>query len=605
MPRRREVPAEGRAVGMLDGLDAVDWKALETVQPDRPATEVPKALRRLGREDAATRPKAVERACVDLQDLLLGWKQITSAATAALPFLVDLVLAPDGAARPDLVDLLVYLAENAENAGSAENAGAADTGAGDPASVDPGWGAAWRTQGPRLHGLLRDADPAIRRSALQLFAGRTGLLLDRWREETDPAVRVAVLLSLGEAAAAEDPAHAVVTEVRALLDRVFRAEDRVMRVAAVVATAHLDARSPQRAYPVLLDALTDPALAPAFEAVWYLRDCEYPYHRDDVAARVDHLLEPDTPARARFVTDLAAAGNRTGDAGLRRCALDLGWRLLVDRPSAADALLPVAAALLDDPDDGVRYRAAHLMAVLGRRAAPHADRLAGLLDDPGEAEYFDGTVGGHARWALTRIGDPRALPDLVERLVAPYRDLPGRGYAPADPRQPDVADVLRPLREHAALLLPAVREALRDEIARGGWLVTDLREVLLAWGEDPLLPGETIPYPQWAPPPMERERAEATVLAFAVGGEPLDWTFAHALAALDRHGPLAPPVRAALEALTAGDRRVSRYGDYRAILEDEELRARIGATLTGGTAAMRPGATADRRHRGPGRADQG
>ncbi|QNE73314.1 hypothetical protein F0344_00560 [Streptomyces finlayi] len=29
-------------------------------------------------------------------------------------------------------------------------------------------------------------------------------------------------------------------------------------------------------------------------------------------------------------------------------------------------------------------------------------------DDPGESHLFDGTVGGHARWALTRIGDPRA-----------------------------------------------------------------------------------------------------------------------------------------------------------------------------------------------------
>ncbi|MFD7262592.1 hypothetical protein [Streptomyces sp. NPDC059874] len=77
---------------------------------------------------------------------------------------------------------------------------------------------------------------------------------------------------------------------------------------------------------------------------------------------------------------MAPGAASTGDAELRRCALDAAWPLLVARLSAAAAVLP---------------------AVLGHRAAPYADRLAALLD---------GTVGDHARWALTRIGDPRALP---------------------------------------------------------------------------------------------------------------------------------------------------------------------------------------------------
>ncbi|MFD6183091.1 HEAT repeat domain-containing protein [Streptomyces goshikiensis] len=553
-------------LGVLDGLDSVDWRGLEVLDQRRSAAEVPKVLRRIGRADATTRREAVDRAYGDLQDLLVPTERVTDASTAALPFLVELALDPDTVARPDLIDLLAQLARG----------GAAGEG-------DPGWPAAWHRQWPRLRGLFGDPDPAIRRAALQLIADRTADLLERWRAEEDRSVRLTLLPALGEAAAAEDPAGGLVAEVRAVLDGVLDGEDRVLRVAAVIAAALLDPRAPLRAVPMLLELLTDPALAPEFEALpWYALDHEYPYGRDDVAGWVVRLLGRDPAVAASFVAGLAAAGaaDRTGDAGLRRCALDEGWWLLVERPGTAAALLPVAAGMLADPDDDVRYKAVHLLAVLGRRAAPYADRLAALLDDPGESEFFDGTVGDLAAWALTRIGDPRALPGLVERLVAPYRDMQGRGYCPSDPRRPDVVDVLRPLRAHAALLLPAVREALRDEVARQGWLVRELREVLQAWGEDPLLPGEEAPYPPaWQPPPMDAGQAEAAVLEFAAGGERYG-DFHTALASLTGQGRRpAPAVRAALVALRDADRRLSPYRDYRAFLGDEEMRPAIEAVL--------------------------
>ncbi|MFG2713611.1 HEAT repeat domain-containing protein [Streptomyces goshikiensis] len=555
---------------MLDGLDAVEWRGLEVLDQGRSGAEVPKVLRRIGRADATTRREAVERAYGDLQDLLVPTGRVTDASTAALPFLVELALDPDTVARPDLIDLLAQLARG----------GAAGEGAGEG---DPGWPVAWQRQWPRLRGLLGDADPVTRRTALRLVADRTADLLERWRAEEDRSVRLTLLLALGEAAAAEDPAGGPAAEVRAVLDGVRDGEDRVLRVAAVMAAAPVDPQAPLRAVPMLLELLTDPALAPEFEALpWYTLDCEYPYDRNDVAGWVVRLLGRDPAVAASFVAGLAAAGaeDRTADAGLRRCALDEGWRLLVDRPGAAPALLPVAAGMLADPDDDVRYKAVHLLAVLGRRAAPYADRLAALLDDPGESEFFDGTVGDLAAWALTRIGDPRALPGLVERLVAPYRDMQGRGYCTGDPRRPDVVDVLRPLRAHAALLLPAVREALRDEVARKGWLIGELREVLRAWGEDPLLPGEEAPYPPaWQPPPMDAGRAEAAVRELAAGGERYG-DFHTALASLTGHGRRpAPAVRAALVALRDADRRLSPYHDYRAFLGDEEIRPAIEAVL--------------------------
>lgn len=547
---------------MLEGLDAVDWRGLD---PDLPATDLPKVLRRIARADATTPQDAVERTYGQLQELLLSRGRFTDACTASLPFLVDLALDPDTVGRPDAVDVLASLAHN----GAARDDG----------STDAGWDAAWRRQWPRLRRLLGDRDPGVRRAALHLVADRTAPLLERWRVETDLSVRVTLLLALGEAAASEDPASATADEVCAVLDAALHGEDRVLRVAAVIATCFLDPQAALRACPMLLDILCDPALAPEFGRVWYTLNCEYPYDRGNVAGWVVGLLERDTGVAVSFVAGLAEAGSRTGDADLRRCALDEAWRLLERRPSAATTFLPMAAGLLADPDDDVRYKATHLLAVIGRRAAPYADRLAALLDDTGESQVFDGTVGEHARWALTRIGDPRALPDLVERLVEPYRDMPGRGYGISDPRQPDVVDVLTPLRAHAEVLLPAVREALRDEVARSGWLVGQLRDVLRAWGEDPLLPGETTPHPQpWSPPLMTPAEAEAAVLASAPDGEPIG-PLVTALASIVHHGRTTTPVREALAALRDADIRLSQYGDYRTFLQDEEIRERMDAVL--------------------------
>ncbi|MFI1650391.1 hypothetical protein ACH4XT_26055 [Streptomyces avidinii] len=566
---------------MWEALDAVDWRALEAVGSDHSATDVPKVLRRIARADATTRPEAVARAYADLHDLLMAsWRaqgRGTDVGAVALPFLVDLALDPRTVARPDLVDVLVCLACD-EVGGEAGGTGEAWD-SGDSGEADSAREAAWRRQWPRIRRLFDDGDPVVRRTALLLIADRTGPLLERWHVETDLSVRVALLLALGPAAAAEHPGRSTAAEVRAVLDAALHGENPVLRVAAVIAAASLDPRSVLRARPMLLELLTDPVLAPEFEEVWYTVHCEIPCLRSDIVARVVELLEFEPAVATAFVTALAETGSRIGDAELRRCAVDEAWHLLSARPSAAAAVLPLAAGLLADPVDDVRYKAAHLMAVLGPGAARYADRLAALLDDRGESEFFDGTVGDHARWALTRIGDPRALPDLVEQLVAPYRDVQGRGYGLGDPRRPDVADVLRPLRAHAAELLPAVREALRDEVSRAGWLVGDLREVLHAWGENPLLPGEPGPYPQpWEPPPMEPAQAEARVVAYAADGQ-WHWMLTTALDTLARHGPLTPAAREALTALAAADRRLSEHGGYPAFLQDEEIRARIDRAL--------------------------
>ncbi|MFF2124389.1 hypothetical protein ACFVW1_03120 [Streptomyces olivochromogenes] len=456
----------------LEALDAVPWDRLESALPQHPVEGVPRALRRLALGGGA----ATEEHCYPLSYCLAaGNGRVPSAATAALPFLVALAADPGTGARVDLVGLLVSLKRAAKTAR--------------PDLVDAGWPAAWGRHRGAVLALLADPDPDVRREAIPLADGVVPLL-ERWRAETDPAMRLPVLLQLGwvAAEAAEADARSV-EEVRTVLDGVLRDGDPVMKVAAVIAWAQFDPQEPVRRIDLLVETLSDLAVRPRFEEIWYVSDVEEPFTREAVVTWAAELFDHDPRTAASFVVRLADAAARTGDTELSGAVLDEAWRLLVLRPSAAPALLPVAGRLLDHRADPVRLRAAHLLAVLGRQSARYADRLATLLDDPGEDPCLEGTVGDYARWALTRIGDPRAIPGLVERLYEPYREYYGRGYCVSDPRLPAVDAVLVPLRAHADVLLPALREVMRHHAAHNdshGPLTGAFLKVLKAWGPDAL-----------------------------------------------------------------------------------------------------------------------
>jgi len=452
----------------LEALDGIAWDRLESALPQHPVTGVPRALRRLALAGAA----ATDEDCAPLYFCLAaGNGRVTSAATAALPFIVALAADPGTAVRVSLVDLLDSLFRTA---GTAE-----------PHLVDKGWPAAWERHRPEVLALLADPDPEVRRAALAL-AG-VAPLLERWRAETDPTLRLPVLLALGEAAAA--PGAGAVEDARAVLADVLRQGEPVMKVAAVHAWALLDPQVPVQQVELLLDTLSDPAVRPRFKEVWYVPGVEDPFTREDVASWAAGLFDHAPETATSFVVRLAGRAHRPKDTGLRRAVLDEAWRLLVLRPSAAPALLPVAGGLLSDPDDEVRLKAASLLAVLGPRAAAFADRLAELIGDPGEDGITEGSVGDFARWALIRIGDPRALPGLVERLYEPYREQYSRSYCPGDPRLPDIDDILVPLRAHADVLLPALRNVIREHHADHGApgpLTGAFLRVLTAWGSDAL-----------------------------------------------------------------------------------------------------------------------
>ncbi|MFF3460198.1 HEAT repeat domain-containing protein [Streptomyces sp. NPDC002730] len=685
----------------LEGLDAVPWDRLESGLPQHPVKEVPRTLRRLALAGGA----ATEDDCYPLFSCLAVGEngRVSSAVTAALPFVVALAADPGMGARVTLVEVLECLFRAATTA--------------EPHLVDEEWPAAWRRHRGAVRGLLADPDPEVRRAAIPVADG-VAPLLERWRVEADPAVRLPVLLALGVAAAeaadaategsaagvAEHGAATVedgagsVEEARAVLAGVLRDGGPVMKVAATHAWACLDPDVPVRQADLLVEILTDADVRPQFEAVWWVPGVESgTLSREEVVSWTGSLFDHAPKTAASFVVRLADAADRIGDTDLCRASLDEAWRLLVRWPSAAPALLPVAGGLLANPDDAVRLKAANLLAMLGQRAAVYADRLATLVDDPGEdgVTFIDGTVGDYARWTLARIGDTRALPGLVEQLYEPYREHYSRSYCHGDPRLPDIDDVLVPLRAHADVLLPALRQVMRHHSARNGGhgpLTGAFLRVLEAWGQDalpalpevvplldnargslsaadvlaamgpaaasaePALRGCTIldhPANHWkvawaawriggdatsalrlignavlneegpfygpvhlladfgpsAAPYANRvrhimkntegwHRIQAAVTLWSITGEPEPSTsvleefilpvadgddrygnFGEALRALTRIGMITPAVRTALRTVKGFDRRLSSDWDYRAFLQDEELRAAIEDVL--------------------------
>lgn len=170
------------------GLDAVDWAGLRHNYGS--AEDVPELLRRCGGPD----PDDAGAASSELLNLLFhqgGW--ICSAASAALPFVLRLAAAPQVPSRCAMLELVAMLA--------------AEAGRVQDRFLDSGWVPAWTQALPEVLGLLDDADPEIRRATADALGacrspGELVLpgLLRCWEAEEDPATRLELVLSLGQAA---------------------------------------------------------------------------------------------------------------------------------------------------------------------------------------------------------------------------------------------------------------------------------------------------------------------------------------------------------------------------------------------------------------------
>ncbi|WP_145794515.1 HEAT repeat domain-containing protein [Kitasatospora atroaurantiaca] len=432
------------------------------------AADVPALLRTIAGPNAG---EALE-ACDDLGNLLHhqgGW--VCSAATAALPFLLALAADPTVSQRVGLVELATWLAETATTA--------------QPRFVDDGWPAAWEQRRPVVLSLLADSDPAMRRAAIDLLARGGGpiranlsCLLERWQHEEDRPTRLELLLALGAVAGQSKPDA---QDVQTLLDDLLTDAQPSFRPAAVHAWGSLDPTAPARNLDLMLDVLTSPSAPAELESAWA------GHNVGQVIARTYKLLAHDPASATEFVSRLAAP---PADADVRRAALAQAGSLLSQWRSPTPSLLPLLAQSLEDPHPEVRLEAAHLLAALGRDAAPNADELAARLNDTGTGTRRSGTtVGDNALWGLTRLHDPRCLPGLVERLYATQKVFAthGSGY-PRDsfyyPTLPGIHEVLIPLREYADVLLPSIRELMKHAVAVDDWEANRaFAQVLEAWGE--------------------------------------------------------------------------------------------------------------------------
>ncbi|MER8186048.1 hypothetical protein [Kitasatospora sp. NPDC094015] len=425
----------------------------------------------------------------------------------------------------------------------------------------PAWPSAWQACRAAAEPLLADQDPKVRWWAVDLVE-LPGLLLDRLRMETEPSMRIRLLLRLGQVATPTDD------QARAALTAATGAP--LLRLTALRGLNRLDPDGSAGRVDGLVELFNDPLMPASVELMWNPADQEY---RPDLSDLVLPTAE-DLPGAvaARFTARLA----RSGDPELRVAALDAAWGVLTMRPSAGPELLTMAGELLDDPDPRIRVRATHLLAMLGKAAAPFTDKLFALLDDLSGDEWLDGTIADFARWALARIGDPRALPGLVWQLTAVNREQ-GRSWTGGDPHRPDPYDALIALPEHA--------EALRPQMAvwtTGG--VFSAAGVLAAWDGRNVIPCQ---------PPAGSDLESVACRLGEMRQRYQPWheasryrTAMVAVATLSQHGPLPPKVRAAVEHALSLDRRLSKEYDYRAVLDDERVRDMLHRALRGEAVRM-------------------
>ncbi|TDD31719.1 hypothetical protein E1287_25535 [Actinomadura sp. KC06] len=469
---------------LLRGLDDIDWTALQHAYG--PAGDVPGLLRGI-----AEGPDPGD----DLDDLDVrifhqgGF--VCSAATAALPFLTAMAGSPAIAVRPGVLELIGRLVREANTA----------------RGVDGGWPDAWAAAFPRVLALLDDPDVAVRRELTSALSGARGdadavvpALRGRWPSEDDGAVRIGIVLAVGELA--EGCTADVLPEALGWLRDLRDADSGQAGLAAQIALADaVGAQRPDlgalveavrgdvavwRDVPWVGDTRADLAEFHGGAAARLLRWIAFRLAASSPGADAEDA-DPTAPvAAAGARTDLAAAFLGAPDADRRIGAVMIVADVLSHWRSPARRLAPGLARASADTAPAVRAYATHLLAALDEDendAEPPGTRL-GLLaarldDDARLFRHGDGRVADLAAWGLARRRDPRCLPRLIDRLGGelPAFDLASGSSGPFSPGPPPMRHVLAPLGGHAGVLLPAIRARLGEPgLARG------LAEVLEKWG---------------------------------------------------------------------------------------------------------------------------
>ncbi|MFF4322530.1 HEAT repeat domain-containing protein [Streptomyces sp. NPDC001568] len=181
--------------------------------------------------------------------------------------------------------------------------------------------------------------------------------------------------------------------------------------------------------------------------------------------RTSEVFGEDRDGRTRLI-----AGLLERDADAVQAAAEVVAR----RRSPLAVLLAPVARRLSDPCAQTRRMAAAVLASAGARSAPWADELAAACADE------DPPVGPNALHALVRIGDPRAVELVAERLERPSHRLAAAVRHDHWWYRPSLSDVLGPLHARADRLLPLLRARLRT--SPNPYEPAALLGVLAGWG---------------------------------------------------------------------------------------------------------------------------
>lgn len=403
---------------MLEGLDSVNWAGL--IHAYGPAADVPELLRKLASRDARAREAAYKALRGNL------WHQHTvyEATAFAVPFLVELLQAPDVQDKDKLLIYLYHLA-NGQSFQDVHQHLFPDKGALESAFADqPGWPGldeqlkrelGWVKAardavraGRDVYGtLLDDGDARVRLSAAYLLADLredadvvAPQLLGLCQRPAAPAARAGAVFALRELAPGRP-------EVVAYLRDVLGAEEDVaVRTAAAVALAPaLRSDLPDAAVGFLIDAVRAPG---PLEAVF----AQFP------AGAVDD-------ARAQAVLALTLAG----PAGKRAIPSLLGVLQtdpsLVTRREARARRNPFTGGSLAMPEMRVLNAAGHAIVLAVLHLAFDGQPLPGAATaealTPEQKEVLQGLAQAEAVWPQGQATVDLTLANILRGLGLPGR----------------------------------------------------------------------------------------------------------------------------------------------------------------------------------------
>ncbi|MFJ4840620.1 HEAT repeat domain-containing protein [Streptomyces sp. NPDC088746] len=467
----------------------VDWS--KVVDPYGGGQYGPEVLEGLW---SASRTTA-DQTCTSLHYAASGdGSSVRAAAAEMLPFLVEAARDPDVTVRFELLQTIADIADTGNTAPTAKVAPILE-GKWRP-TVDPAWPAAWERAAEALVPLLDDEDDLIRSAAvgaLSQSAAHADALITRLRTcfESEPDLWVAerLVLAVGELARyAIQQREEALTWLRCRMTAEGKEEEpdfdedidawvawdeEICHDVRLQAVQALRRALPDHADPcyarVTADALLASSIAPTSPPVEYLSALV------DVITEADERLGADLPGRLALAHALLGHHDATTRAGGLRVAASLmsRWR------SAVPDLLPAVAGLVDDTHRENRLFTLRVLAMCGDAARPWADLVATHLTPTDEAH----DVREHAIWALSRMGDDRCVPPLIELLTT------HGGFTSDHAREIDrswnvsdlsLTEALAPFAAHADVLLAP----LLAHIAGTAYTRHPYYSILRQWHQD-------------------------------------------------------------------------------------------------------------------------